>query len=313
MKHKFLSVILAISLIFGMTACQAKPVSEELPTLPQYPVTINETIISERPVRIATISPAMTDLIYGLGFGGRIVGVGDGSVISSGDETDEFDVENIGTLMELNMSEIKHCKPDILFTHTQLTDDQLRKLQQMYVTVVVIPFAQTIDEVFTNYETVSKIMLGETDGKAYSDAKIERYKYLLEKVSSVSKSSGEGTKSIYIRMYPLTLATGDTFENYILTDVLGFENLASKYDNWKYPMEESTTLEPELILYHDSIDAPTILEDAMYKTTSAAQNNKVLDVRGDYFERRSPQMFMELVRIAYELYPTEMPEDLANI
>lgn len=315
MNKRILAIIMSFAIITAFTGCEfnkAKETAEEIP-IPQYPVHIENSIITESPVKIATISPAMTDLIYGLGFGGRVVAVGDKSVVPVTDELEQYKIKHIGTSLEPDMIAIKKSAPDVLFTHAQLTDDQLRQLQQMYVTVVVIPYAETLDDIFSNYEIVSKVMLGETDGKIYADKKIARYKEIIEKVSKISKSSDSKTNALYLRMMSGISATGDTFENYILNEIMGFENAASEYTNWNVPNDKINELNPNLILYHNSISKDEITENDNFKNTDAVKDDKVIDTVGRYFENRSPQMFMELVRICYELYPDKMPADLADI
>ncbi len=314
---KFLSMFLALALVFSVTASAEENSSSPSDTpnvKPEFPVSVGNTTIKEKPVRVAAISPAATDIIKGLGFENRIVAVGNGS---SGpvfpDLKDDYPIYQIGTLMAPDLEAIKKASPDVLFSHAPFTDNNRKKIEQMGITIVEIPFAESFDEVFENYRLVCKVMLGENKGAQYSEKKIARYKELLKKVADISAKHSEEKTAVYMDMFPKTLATGETFQNMILKEILAFENPAEESKNWILSDEKMKELNPDKIFYNYTIDPEEIKTYVSYSTTTAVTEEQLYALKGKFFQSRSPQMFMNLVSLMYKLYPEDMPADLSEL
>lgn len=317
---KFLCLFAALTMIFSVCAFadgENKDVPEQTEKVADFPVNAGNAHITEKPLRVAAISPAMTDLIRELGFEKRIVATGEGSsapIIC--DEYEDYTIYNIGTVWTPDLAELKKSEADVIFTHTDFTDDLTREIQQMGINVVTIPTAENLDEVFENYRTVYKVLMGNNMGEKMAEKKISRFKEILQKVSDVSKENIEDESAVYMRFFPLGLAGGDSFENAILNEYFNFQNSAEEYINWAYPKEKTEELNPDYIFYykgaHDSINPEDIEASDIYKSSSAVENKRIYGVNGDRFERRSPKMFSELISIVYDLFPESVPEDLAE-
>ena len=315
--RKFLSVFLVVSLIFSVTSFADNSSSEEKAEevrVMEYPVKVGDTIIEEKPDTIGTISPAMTDILKGLGFEYNITAMGTGSVAPVfPDLKDDYPVYEIGTLMEPNLENLKKALPDVLFVHAPLTELNRKRIEAMGIKVVEVPYAQTFDEIFDNYRMICKVMLGENKGGKYAEGKINRYRDILNLVSEISVKNSKEKTAVYMDMFPKTLATGESFQNIILKEVLAFENLAEESENWILDDEKMKELNPDVIFYNKSINPEEIKAYVSYATTTAITENKLYALKGKYFQSKSPQMFMNLVSLMYKLYPDEMPKDLSEI
>ena len=317
---KFIFLFVALAMIFSTIAFadEYKSESENQEQFKaDFPVDVGNAHITEKPLRVATVSPAMTDLIRELGFEKRLTAVGNGSsapIICN--DYDDYPIYNIGTVWIPDLAELKKSKSDVIFTHTAFTDDLTREIQQMGIDIVIIPTAKNLEEVFENYRTVYKVLMGNNSGEKMAEEKISRFKEILQKVSDVSKENTENKYAAYMRFFPLGLAGNDSFENIILEDIFNFKNSANEYVNWTYPKENIENFNPDYIFYYKGslkfIDQNEIISSDIYQKTSAVENNRVYGINGDKFERRSPKMFSELISIVYDLFPESVPEDLAD-
>ena len=314
---KFISLFLSMIMLFSVVSFADVTSSEEteLPLLKlEYPLVIDNTTIDKKPQTVGTISPAVTDIIKGLGFENRITAVGNGSVKPIfADPRDAYTIYEIGSLYEPNLENLKKSAPDILFTHAPFTETNKKRIESMGIKIVEIPYAENFDDVFENYRLICKVMLGEYTGNIYADKKISRYKEILKMVSDISLKNSEEKSAIYIDMYPKTLATGETFQNIILKEILAFENPAEESTNWTLTDEGMKELNPDKIFYNCNINPEEIKSYISYSTTNAITEDQLYVLKGKYFQSKSPQMFMNLVSLMYELYPNEMPKDLSEI
>lgn len=73
MRQRF-RVLLPLLLLLCAFGCQKAP---EQQADPRWPVTVREAVIEKIPRRVVTLSPAATDMVVELGYGGRLAGVSD--------------------------------------------------------------------------------------------------------------------------------------------------------------------------------------------------------------------------------------------
>lgn len=76
--------------------------------------------------------------------------------------------------------------------------------------------------------------------------------------------------TVYVAGDLLQIATGDSFEGYIL-ELLGTQNWGADYTNYSYPQEKEVDLNPDVIFYNGMISGETIAASSCYKTTNAGK------------------------------------------
>ena len=82
MKQKrILPFLLAAALLLGLTGCgdssDSSSLPEEEPENLEYPVSIGDETIPARPEKVVSLSPALTELCFDMGYGDQITGVSD--------------------------------------------------------------------------------------------------------------------------------------------------------------------------------------------------------------------------------------------
>ncbi len=309
-KCRISALLLSCSLLFILGGCSALQGGEEAEENLEYPVVIGDVEIMEKPLRVATLSPALTDMLVSLGLEGRIVAVSEGSKQYL-TQTDRYDYEFIGTSLIPNTNRIAEVSPQVLFTSTTLTDDVMDKLHQNNIQVVHIEYGDDFESVYQNYRTILTVMNGNVSGNEMADEIINNYEEKLNSISTTNSTLSEAQSAIYMRAPLLTVATGDTFEQQFF-DIWSISNWGEAYLNWSYPEDMAIELEPDIILYADEIDVSVISEASIYKTTASVVNSELYSVDYTSFDNQSARMFTEIERVSKHLYPegyiVEIPE-----
>lgn len=307
MKHlRFWALLLAVTLSLTFAACggtasssqdSSAPADSE-PEDPNWPVEIGGVSITEKPERVVSLSPALTEVIYELDAQDALVGVS-----SMCDYPDDVrSLQSCGSPQIPDISQLQDLRPRLVFVSSPLTQQDTVAIQQMNADVVVLPHVDTFDELSERYETIATLLLGSEDGP---DAARRVFGELQDRLDALrdNASAIETKKSgIYLRMTPLMIATGDTFEGELLEDI-GIENDAAEFTGWIYPTEKAVELYPDVIFYDVGLDASYLTDNLVYNTTDAVKNGACYEINALAFERQSGRMLDELERMFYNAYP----------
>lgn len=303
MKRLFV-LLMAAAMLLALGACKGEYRDDQssseadVEADPNYPVAIGDIRIAQRPDRVVSLSPALTEIICELGGTDRLSGVSD---FCDYPQT-VADLPRCGTSQLPNLNELKELSPQVVFASATLSQEDTVKLQQMGTEVVILPRAQSMDELEELYITAATVldgmMDGERNGQRVFASLRERYDALVAAAGGISQP----VSGIYLRMVPLVMATGDTFEGKLLESV-GIKNDAADFSGWAYPEDKAADLYPDVIFYDQSVDPQYLKENKVYNTTDAVKNGRCYPVDATAFERQSGRMFDELEKLFQEAYP----------
>ena len=266
----------------------------------RWPVTIGGYTFTRVPKRVVTLSPALTDTINTLGYGGRVAGVSEYCELPDVAR----DAVQCGTVLLPNTDTILQLRPDMLFTSAPLPISITKSLEEAGIQVVVITYADTLEGLMQNYRLICTAFEGEQVGRL----RAEQLAYFAEKTrdylrSAVTSATDAETRgAIYLRKLPAFLATGDTLEGKLLGDI-GFENKGSDATGWYYPLDTLSELMPDYIFCDNSISLDALKSSDYYKLAPAVTNEQVYYFDARAFERQSPAMFLSLESLLRTAFP----------
>lgn len=314
MKQKrILPFMLALLLLLGLTGCSGKDKPESSSSQPEesqpqeYPVSIGEETISDKPQKVVSLSPALTELCFDMGYGQQLSGV---SEYCSWPQQIQ-DLPRMGTAQNPDLSAIKADKPDVVITHTQLSEANLIALQQADIPVVVLSHARQPEQLKDLYTDLGRLFSGEQtgseEGVGFYNEQMGRVESVRGKVDAYVRSGGKQLSAVYLRMLDFTVATGDTFEGAML-EAIGFENEAGAYGSWTYPADFISQYDPDVIFCNEDITIPMLEQNANYKGLQATIHDIVYSYDFTAFERQGKRMFDILEDMAKKAYPDAFAE-----
>ena len=309
--------LLLILLVVSLMACGPKnKVEEDLQVengeeiLADYPMEIedsfgNKETIEEEPMKIVSLAPHNTEILFALGFGDKVIGV-----TSYCDYPEEASTkEIIGGFKEFNLEKIVELEPDLVLAYGPGDEEENKLLREAGIKVLGF-MPETIEEILADMKTIGKIGGNPTEAEKITQDMVDKKDEILEKIKDQEK-----VKVFYeIWHDPLQAAGEGSFMNELLT-LSGAENIAideSELEPQAYPifdLEQLIERNPEV--YLTSADLPektieSIKERPGYDEITAIQNDRVYIFEGNeanIVSRPGPRIVEALELVAKTIYP----------
>ena len=280
-----------------MLAFGAGCVTRHLPAshTKQFTDELGRTIqLSQSPQRIISLAPSVTETLFALGLGDKIVGV-----TSYCDYPPEAKTkERIGDTQRPSIEKIVGLKPDIVIASTSSQLEAfVRNLESAGIPVYVSNPRNLV-------ETLKSIQaIGEITG-AQREA-IELTDQLRARIEQVhSRVSGKDRPRVFVMLgaAPLITVGGTTFINDLISRAGGVSISADeKSDYPQYSLETVIARQPEIIFLQAGDDK---LPERL-RQTPAARNGRLYHVNDDLLLRPGPRVVDGLEEIAGKIHPQE--------
>ena len=150
---KILAIAAAAALIMSCSACSFFGRSE-------YPVTIANYSINEKPTSIVCLSDSVADILISCGYADAITARSDECT-----QEELADVPSVGSKLDPSVKKIESVSPQIVFTDKTVSSDIESKLGNSNIKVMKMMTAQNGDELKVLYESLGSIMEGRETGK----------------------------------------------------------------------------------------------------------------------------------------------------
>lgn len=300
---------------------------------PKYPITITDAlnrtvIVEEKPQRIVSTAPSITELLFALDLGDKVVGVTDycdypPEVVEM---RENGTIESIGGYWDPNLEKIVKLNADLVLLDAGVPahQDLAGQLDSLNITAVALYPGKTIDEIYDNIRLVGKIA-GE---KNKADKLVKDMTNRINDVQSAVKDV-ENKSSVLFALWlnPVYTCGNDTFLSRIIY-LAGGVNVFADLSGWPtVSLEEIVARKPDVILVTATMmgEEPediinSLKNDALWNSTPAVQNNKVYILIGqgeNIFLRPSVRVVEAVELLARILYPdifhtTEIPNVIGD-
>lgn len=292
------SIFIMITLMLLLAACAQEDVSleENQPTpisnegaIEQYPMTIMDkygdtVVIEAAPDTLMSLSPEITEIIFALNAGNLMIGRS--TYCDYPVETEE--IQDFGTLFDLNIESIVEANPDVLFLSSMASEDLALNLKNQGITVVILDKDSTLEGTYAYYQTVGQIINRNDEAKLLEEkvrAQIEEVKEAVE---------GLTPPTVYYVVHAEegvdTTATGETFVHDMIT-LAGGDNVAKDGSDWMYSLEKIVEKNPYIMLcskYWDTKAGIVKLEG--YKDLDAIKEDRLYEVDENMIIRQGPRI-----------------------
>ena len=294
MKRRLAALLAAILLL--CTACAQEPVREKR----EYYVKIGETEFTSMPMRVVTMSRALTETVCALGFADRLVGADDDANAPSLVGR----LPSCGNALTPDTDAILALSPDLVLAPTRLPARTSEALAAAGCAVVVLPYADTLEGVLTNWDAVCMMLAGAEWGKRRSD----QLRYAAEGIlDALAAGVTAGERVLVLQRLPNVAATGGTWIDDVLSRI-GLENAAAGGRDWIYVPAEGEGYEADRILCDDGITIAD-LEGSVWKGSAAVIGDRVAALDGNLLEAQTPRALWALDAALREVYPeADFPE-----
>ena len=303
--YKVISMILmSLLLILGFIGCENQNSNEEntgAENIAGYPLTItdsdgNDIIIENEPKTVISLGPNVTEMIYALGQGEKLVG----RTQYCNYPEEASSVKEVGTLTEPNIEAIAEINPDLVVASTHFPEDVGDKLEELGIKTIVLYNEESFEGVYNSIETLGKILNASSEAKEVVEGMKSKVDEVTEKVKGLESPSvyyvvGFGDSDF--------TAGGDTFIGEMIRMANG-ENIAEDSDGWGYSKEKIAEKNPNMIIVSKNYDTKAaFVSTDFYKDLDAVKNDKVYEIDDDKLNRQGPRLAEGLEDLAKIIHP----------
>ncbi|MHB9036083.1 MAG: ABC transporter substrate-binding protein [Armatimonadota bacterium] len=259
-----------------------------------YPMKVKDArgkvvTIKARPMRIVSLTPSNTEILFALGLDHRIIGVTNYCNYPS----QAKQKPKIGD-MNASAEAVVVLKPDLVVAHALMNDSGIVQLEKLGLTVFAIE-PKTFGQLTRDILTLGRIT--ERPKTAESVVKKMKQRTAAAKSSRVKKKLENVL--VVIQANPLWAAGPKTFVDEML-NVAHVKNVAfdARPGFVTFSQELAISRNPDVIVVGSKDDARFFLTSPAWKTTSAARNRRVYVINNDLLVRSGPRLVDGLEALA---------------
>lgn len=262
------------------------------------------TPLPNKPARIVSLAPNLTEILFALGLGEQIVAVSNDSDYPP----EAANQKKIGTFWQPSTEAIIACKPDLVvtlwFEQQKAVADSLERLGYRILTLKI----EKIDELLTAIQKIGIV----TKCQLQADQLLNKLKGQLNDLQLRLGSANKVKVLWVVQVEPLRIAGRDTFINELIK-LAGGENAIGDTLQQYPPIgtEEILTYGAEVIIQSamgtgDMAEQQKAAEKfwSSWKNVSAVKNNRIYVVEPDTVTRLGPRLYEGVELIARCLHPT---------
>ncbi len=303
---RILVLITSLLLVLSLAGCGTK---KEQPSYPGDDGTsftfiddIGRKVTMKRPERIVSLAPSLTEILFALGLGDKVVGVDDYSDYPA----EATKIEKIGAYDKPSLEKVVALKPDLVLADS-IHEEAVKKLEELEVPVAVVA-PKDLEGVLTSIRWIG-IATGARDQALELEAQLaERIRLVDEKVSSVPE---EERPWVYYEVFsdPIMTAGPNTLSSELIVRA-GGRNIAydAATDYPEFSPEAIVSRNPDVIIFPEvhgteSVQAETIKNRPGWGSIKAVQNGRLYSIDANIISRSGPRVVEALEQMVQLFYP----------
>ncbi|MCM8833479.1 MAG: helical backbone metal receptor [Candidatus Omnitrophica bacterium] len=239
------------------------------------------------PERIVSLSPAITEDIFILGQGDKIVG---NTIYCTRPEKAKY-IEKVGNVIDVNVEKIYSLRPDIVFATNLTNPKDVKKLKELGINILVFSYPENFKKLCDDFIEIGKLIGREKKAREI----VEKVKKELEEIKKQTQKSEKQKILVQVGTKPLWVAGKESFINEII-EFAGGINVIEKGGIYSY--EQIIKLNPDLIIITlMGIDGEEEKKNwKKYIIINAVKNDKIFLVESDKICSPTPISFVEVVK-----------------
>ena len=248
--------------------------------------------VAQTPHRIISLAPSITEDLFALGLGGKVVG----DTTYDNYPPAAVNITKVGGFSSPSIEKIVSLSPDIVFASSLENNTLLSTLSGYGIpTVVINPTSLT--GILNDLSLIGKV----TGSTGNSSALVAN---LTQKMTANSISVASHPRVLYLVWYdPIMSAGADTFEGDIIAHAGGINvaQLANVSGYGTMSKESIVALNPSVIIANSAMNSTAVQQvksDPALATVDAVKNGKIYILDSDIISRPGPRAFDALEQIA---------------
>ncbi|MBW1667321.1 MAG: cobalamin-binding protein [Deltaproteobacteria bacterium] len=294
-QMRFRLFIFSLSIIIALSAVEAPASARSFEDALGRKITLRSA-----PKRIIPLAPNLTEILYALGLGDRVVGV----TRFSSYPPEAASKPKVGSYIDINVERIISLSPDLVIaTVDGNAQGTVELLEQAGIKIFIVN-PRTITQVIDTIKTMGKVCGVQQEALYVA----KRLQGRVERV--VEKTRGRGTPGVFleINIRPIMSVNKKTFHHDLIR-LAGGRNITED-EPITYPrinIEEVIRRRPDVIII-SSMERGSRFEMARkewlkWPSIPAVKNGRVYLIDSDLIDRPSPRLVQGLEEMAKLIHP----------
>lgn len=262
-----------------------------------------QVVVPTHPHRIVSLAPSITEILFFIGAGDKVIGVSDNSDFPEKARL----VPRVGPYVKPDVEKIVSLSPDLVIATVDGTPKAVVDAAQRLGLALFAVNPRSVHDVVRSVR-----LLGDLVGSCRAD---EIARQMLAELDIIKRALQEVKRRprvfLQIGSNPLVTASRGTFSNSVI-EAAGGINVAARLRG-RYPrvsVEEVVVMNPDVILIStmEGRDSRRLIERwKRWNVISAVRKERVYVVDSDLIDRPSPRCIMGIKKIFSLLYPSLTP------
>lgn len=291
MKKTMISILIVLAVIFAAAAVQAS-----------YPVKVTDdmkavTTIGQKPMRIVSLAPSNTEILFALGLGNRVVGRTDFCDYPA----EAAKVPSVGGYTQPSVESIMAVKPDLVIASFGNPKEMVERLRKLGIPVLAYN-PQTVNDVLHVIWEIGKVTGAE-------DQATELISKMRDQIAAIEKLVKNASRpKVFWEVWhdPLSTAGANTFINDMIKIAGGINISEDAGKGWPaYSLETLLIKNPDVyIATKDKWSSPgNIPERPGYNQLKAVKLGQVYVINADNVNRPGPRLIEGLKDVVRVIHP----------
>ncbi|MCS7233651.1 MAG: ABC transporter substrate-binding protein [Synergistetes bacterium] len=250
--------------------------------------------------RIVSLSPAITETLFAIGAGTKIVGA---TIFDNYPEKAKL-IPRVGDFSNPNLEKILQLKPDLVIGIVNIHEKLLIKLLNLGIPCYAFKLYTSLEELYLSIDILGKFTGMEKEAKELIRNIKDEFKILSEKSKKLEKRP-----RVFLAIWdsPLTTVSKKSYINELI-EIAGGENIVSETDVFFpiYSLEKLIKISPDIIIVAEGEGSMGVSKERLLKVLDgkgleAVKKGNVFEINGDIIFRLSPRV-LEGARTLYEIF-----------
>ncbi len=310
MKPRYLfvlSLLMPVLLVAGCPRPVEPPPTEEPvedPTLePAWPRVFtdalsNEVTLDRPPERIISLSTGITEAIFAMGAGERVVG----RIHFSDYPPEVRDVPSVGGLVDPSLEAIVNLEPELVLTERGTPTDVIDAIERVGIPVLAYD-PISISEVLSLFREIGRVLGVESDANRLSERLAHRVEEVSDRIFERTIREGRPSLLFVIDLDPVFVAGEEHFVDDMI-DTVGAVNaamLVQGKNSGQWPslsLEAVISLDPDIVITAIEDDSGEMVEGSAmlaerpgWRELAAVREGRVYSINPDLAVRAGPRLF----------------------
>lgn len=263
-----------------------------------YPMEITDAtgikvVLKAEPMRIVSIVPSVTEMLYSVGLGPKMVGVTAWCTYPEAAKS----VAKVGDV-NINIEAVLSKKPDLVVADLSMSGSTIDKLRELGLPVLAIS-AQNMEEMLDALEVLGRA--GGRENEALT--LVSNLKSRIARIKGILVAA-KTRPSVFVEIWnePLMTAGSGTYVNELI-ELAGGTNIAGKVSGWPVFSHESVISGDPFIILLTNFNKGEVMARKAWSGLTAVKSGRVLESDPDLLVRCGPRLVDGLEMLAKLLHP----------